>query len=417
MDAITGCQFKAYIGLDWADTKHDVCIQVAGEEGRDFECIPHRVDKIEDWVVSLYQRTGGPIAVVVELTRGPIVYALQKYGFIEIVPVNSSTLARYRQLLHPSGAKDDPTDAELMLDLVLKHPERFCVLESQSAKLRELHLLVEHRRQLVADKVRFTNRLCSTLKQYYPQSLEWFEKRDTRLFCEFISRWPTLRKVQRARTSTLEKFFHDHRTFRKSVLTRRLEGIRTSRELTDDDALVRSYALKVQVVAEQLKLTLTAIDQYDKAIADIACDHPDYGLFAALPGAGSALAPRLLVAFGEQRERFKSADELQMYAGIAPVTERSGQKQWVHWRTQCPRFLRQTFVEWASHSIGHSYWAERYYRQQRSKGKSHQAAVRSLAFKWVRVLYRCWQTRTPYDESKYLKALKKRGSPLVATAA
>jgi len=417
MDAITGRQFKAYVGLDWADTKHDVCIQVAGNNRRSFECIPHRVDKIEEWVVPLYQRTGGPIAVVVELTRGPIVYALQKYGFIEIVPVNSSTLARYRKLLHPSGAKDDPTDAELMLDLVLKHPERFCVLESQSEKLRELHLLVEHRRQLVADKVRFTNRLCSALKQYYPQSLEWFEKRDTRLFCGFINRWPTLRKVQRARTSTLEKFFHEYRTFRKPVLARRLEGIRTASELTDDDALVRSCARKVQVVAGQLKQTLAAIEQYDEAIADIAVDHPDYDLFAALPGAGAALAPRLLVAFGEQRQRFKSADELQMYAGIAPVTERSGQKQWVHWRTQCPRFLRQTFVEWASHSIGHSYWAERYYRQQRSKAKSHQAAVRSLSFKWVRVLYRCWQTRTPYDESKYLKALKQRGSPLVATAA
>ena len=82
MDAITGRKFKAYVGLDWADTKHDVCIQRAGETNRDFACIPHRVDKIEDWAVSLYRRTGGPIAVVVELTRGPIVYALQKYGFI-----------------------------------------------------------------------------------------------------------------------------------------------------------------------------------------------------------------------------------------------------------------------------------------------------------------------------------------------
>jgi hypothetical protein len=107
------------------------------------------------------------------------------------------------------------------------------------------------------------------------------------------------------------------------------------------------------------------------------------------------------------------ADELQQYAGIAPVTERSGNKTWVHWRLQCPTFLRQTFVEWAAESIRHSFWARAYYQQQRDKGTSHQAAVRALAFKWLRVVFRCWQNRTPYDESVYLTALTQRGSPLI----
>jgi len=417
MNTITDRQFKAYIGLDWADTKHDVCIQVAGEDEREFDCIHHRVDKIEQWALSLYQRLGGPIAVIVELTRGPVVYALQKYDFIEIVPVHPSTLAWYRKLLHPSGAKDDPTDAEIMLDLVLKHPERHQLLQSQSAVLRELHLLVEHRRQLVADKVRLVNRLAATLKQYYPQSLDWFERRDTVMFCDFVSRWSTLRKVQSARNSTLEKFFREHHAYRKTVLKRRLEGIRAAGPLTNDEALINAYALKSRTLVEQLRPTLAAIAHYEEMISRLACDHPDYELYIDLPGAGAALAPRLLVAFGEQRERFTNADEMQMYAGIAPVTERSGRRQWVHWRTQCPRFLRQTFIEWASHSIGHSYWAEAYYRQQRARGNGHQAAVRSLAFKWIRILYRCWKSRTPYDESRYLKALKRRGSPLASTGA
>ena len=152
---------------------------------------------------------------------------------------------------------------------------------------------------------------------------------------------------------------------------------------------------------------------YDDEIAALAPLHPDYSLFSCLPGAGPHLAPRLLVAFGEQRERFASAAEVQTYAGIAPVTERSGQKSWIHWRWQCPTFLRQTFVEWAAQTINKSYWAVQYYYQQRAKGCSYQAAVRSLAFKWIRILYRCWVTRTPYDEAKYLKALKERGSPLL----
>ena len=135
--------------------------------------------------------------------------------------------------------------------------------------------------------------------------------------------------------------------------------------------------------------------------------------FSALPGAGPSLAPRLLVAFGEQRERFDCAAAVQKYAGIAPVTERSGKKHWVHWRWQCPTFLRQTFVEWAAQTINKSFWAGAYYRQQRDKGCTYQAAVRALAFKWIRILYRCWQTKTPYNESVYLNALKRRGSPLL----
>ena len=139
-------------------------------------------------------------------------------------------------------------------------------------------------------------------------------------------------------------------------------------------------------------------------------------MFDALPGAGPSMAPRLLVAFGEQRQRFKNAAELQRYSGIAPVTERSGKKHWAHWRWQCPTFLRQTFVDWAAQTINKSFWAGVYYRQQRDKGCSHQATVRALAFKWIRILYRCWQTRTPYNEAVYLKALKRRGSPLLNQA-
>jgi transposase len=167
------------------------------------------------------------------------------------------------------------------------------------------------------------------------------------------------------------------------------------------------------VLVEQLRTTLQAIDRFDREVATLAPTLPDYALFQDLPGAGPHLAPRLLAAFGEQRDRFQAAAELQKYAGIAPVTERSGKKSWIHWRWQCPTFLRQTFVEWAGQTINKSFWASAYYRQQRDKGNSYQAAVRSLAFKWIRILYQCWKTRTPYDESRYLNALRKRGSPLL----
>ena len=409
-------QFTAIIGMDWADRKHDVCVQATASRQRKTYQIQHKADKIDEWARSLYRRYGGPIAVALELSKGPIVSALQKYDFFVIFPIDPTTLANYRKTFTPSGAKDDPTDAELALDLLLCHPDHFQALKPQSVEMRTLMTLVEQRRRLINDRVRLTNRLRNALKQYYPQALEWFDRIDTPLFCDFIKRWPSLAQAKRARKATLEKFFHEHNMNRKALLKRRVTAIKSAVPLTTDDAVIVPFRLQALTLVAQLEVALESIRIYDDEIAALAPQHPDYDLFSALPGAGPLLAPRLLVAFGEQRERFASAAELQKYAGIAPVTQRSGQTTWIHWRWQCPTFLRQTFVEWAAQTINKSYWAGLYYYQQRAKGSSYQAAVRALAFKWIRILYRCWVTRTPYDEAKYLKALKDRGSPLLMNA-
>jgi transposase len=333
--------------------------------------------------------------VCLELNKGPLVYALRKYKFLVLFPVDPVTLAKYREAFAPSRAKDDPTDAELQLELLLKHRDKLQPLIPRSARMRALEHLVEHRRRLVGDKVRLTNRLTATLNNYFPHALQWFDDKDTTLFCDFLTQWPTLKAAQLAHCTTLEHFFRAHHVRYATVIDTRIQ------------------ALLVQALVAQLRVILQAIADFDHAITPRAQSHPDFPLFAALPGAGAVFAPRLLVAFGERRERYTSADELQKYAGIAPVTERSGNKTWVHWRWQCPTYLCQSFVEWAAESIRHAFWARTYYQQQRDKGTSHQAAVRALAFKWIRILFRCWQDRTPYNESVYPNVLKQRGSPLL----
>jgi transposase len=406
--------FAAFVGLDWADTKHDVCLQAAGSAKRENCILEHTPEAIEAWVCALRQRFAGkPIAICLELTKGPIVFALRKYDFLVLFPVNPLTLARYREAFTPSRAKDDPTDAALQLELLCTHRDKLQPLTPQSPTMRALAQLVEHRRRVVGDKVRITNRLTSTLKNYFPHVLQWFQDKDTLLFCDFLSRWPTLKAVQLARRSTLETFFREHHVRSADVMTQRIDAIKAATPLTTDEGIIAPHALLVQALISQLRVTLHAIQDFDHAIAQRAQSHPDFPLFQTLPGAGPVFASRLLVAFGEQRERYASAAELQRFAGIAPVTERSGKKSWVHWRFQCPTFLRQTFVEWAAESTRHSFWAQVYYQQQREKGKAHQAAVRALAFKWLRILFRCWQDRTPYDESVYLKALNRRGSALI----
>jgi transposase len=331
--------------------------------------------------------------------------------------VHPATLAKYREAFAPSHAKADPTDAQLALELLLRYRAKLKALTPQSVPMRMLLRLVEQRRRLVGEQNRISNRLTDALKQYFPDVLAWFPDKDTPLFCDFLTRWPTLKQLKRARRATLQSFFHDHHVRSQSRIDARLRAIKSATPLTDDRAVIRPNQLLVLALIAQLRVTLQAIDRFDAEIASVSQTLPDYALFRALPGAGATLAPRLLAAFGEQRERYQSAAEVQRYTGIAPVTESSGKKHWVHWRLQCPTFLRQTFVEWAGATIPRSFWAAAYYRQQRDKGCSHQAAVRALAFKWIRILYRCWQTRTPYDEATYLNALSRRGSPLLASIA
>jgi transposase len=406
--------FAAFVGLDWADAKHDVCLQAADTDKPEACVLQHKPEAIEAWVSALRQRfQGQPIAIALELDKGPIVAALQKYDCLVLFPINPLTLARYREAFTTSRAKDDPSDAQLQLELLLKHRDKLSRLEPQSAEMRALSQLVEDRRVLINDKVRLLNRLTSALKNYYPQPLEWFSEKDTALFCDFLERWPTLKAVQLARRSTLERFMREHHVRSAELIDRRLQAIKSATPLTTDEGIIVPKRLRVQALLSQLRAVRQGVESFDKAIAEGALSHPDFALFEALPGAGAVFAPRLLVAFGEQRERYADAAALQKYSGIAPVTERSGNACWVHWRYQCPKFLRQTFVEWSGASIQKSFWARAYYEQQRQKGKSHNVAVRGLAFKWIRILFRCWQTRIPYDETVYLNALRRRGSPLI----
>ena len=226
-----------------------------------------------------------------------------------------------------------------------------------------------------------------------------------------------LAAAQQADRFDLRRFYQAYGRWDPTALEERLDQVWHATPLTTDSAVLESSTLMITLLAQQLLVLLSAITQVEKAIAELFPPHPDHALWDSFPGAGPVLAPRLLAAFGADRQRFASAVEVQQFAGIAPVTESSGQHRWVHWRWACPKFLRQTLHEFAGCSIPQSAWAKAYYQQQRDRGKSHHAAVRALAFKWTRILYRCWKDHTAYDEHRYLEALARRGSPLLARVA
>jgi transposase len=411
-------QFAAFVGLDWADQKHAWCLQAADATQRENGEVEHTPETVEAWVGQLCRRFGNrPIAVAVEQVKGALVFMLSKYELLHLFPVPPAMSASMRDALYPSGAKDDPRDAELLLDLLLKHRDKLRRLAPDSEATRRVQNLVEERRNLVDEKTAQTNRLTNHLKIYFPQMLGWFDRLDTEMVCALLERWPTLEELQKVPPARLRMFFRKHRCRDQELIERRMVGIQQAIPAIRDGAVIEAKSAVVKVSAQLIRSLARGIADLDRKIEEAAAAHPDFFIFESLPGAGAALAPRLLVAFGSQRERYANAEEVQAYTGIAPVTERSGKKKWVHFRWACPKFLRQTFHEWAGHSIAHSQWARSYYQQQRERGKGHHAAVRGLAFKWIRIVFRCWKDEVVYDENKYHAALAKRHSPLAAVVA
>lgn len=410
--------YAAFVGLDWADRSHRVCLRAAGSD-HDEQCdLEHEPLALQTWAHELRARfPQGKIAVALEQSKGPLIYALMRYAHLELFPLNPATLAKYREAATAaSGAKDDPLDARLACEIVRLHRNWLRPLALLPAEVRELQMLCEARRGLIEQRTGLCEQLGATLKGYYPQALQLVgNELGTPLCCAFLRRWPTLACVQRARPATLQRFYHAHNVRSAKCVEERLAIVRTAMALTDDAAVMAALPRQVAATVAVLEALHPAITEYDRRIAALFVRQSDADLFGKLPGAGAQLAPRLLVAFGPDRNRYERAEQIQRYSGIAPVKKKSGDGLDItQWRWHCPTFLRQTFHEFAGCSIPQSKWAHAYYHQQLERGKSPNKAKRALAYKWQRVLFRCWKDNTPYNEQTYIAALRRRGSPLVA---
>jgi transposase len=330
--------------------------------------------------------------------------------------VHPRTLSKFREALYPSGAKDDTKDADLLQEILTKHREHLRRLDPDTTEMRLLQSQVENRRKLVDERTALANKLKDTLKICFPQIPRWFDDVSTELVCALLVRWPTLEELRKARPAAVEKFFHQHRC-REETIRHRLDDIRNAVAATSDEAVIIPSKHMIAAWVGQMAVLRQSIREIERVIADLAHRQEDWAIFDSLPGAGDVMAPRLMAALGTRRERFESADELQCFAGIAPVKEASGNSVWIHFRRACPKFVRQTFHEWAACSIPQCDWARTYYDDQKARGKKHHTAVRALAFKWMRILYRCWKQREPYREDIYLASVAKRILPARPLAA
>jgi transposase len=408
--------FDLVIGLDRSDRKADLHLLHLHSGAEQRQTIPTTPEALKAWAEALH--TAHPddrVAICFEQPANNLIAFLTRYPWITLYPINPISLQKFREVFVVSRAKDDGKDAQYLARLLAAHHDRFQPWQPDTQQTRLLDRLVVDRRSVVDHRTSLCNRLQAILKDYFPQALDLAGDELWRpLGTAFLQRWPTLQAVQKAKPEVIRKFYYAQGSRSEKLIQERLDRLAQAVPLTDDPALLESYALRVRLTVQELELVTRTIKRYDQKIAAVFAEHPDHEIFRNLPGAGPVFGPRLLTSFGTRREDYPKATNVQRASGIAPVTKQSGQSKQVHRRYRCSVFFKQSIHEWAAETRFWSDWARAFYEMKRADGMNHHAAVRALAYKWLRVVWRCWQDRVVYEEAKYLAALKKHGSPVIA---
>ena len=392
------------IGLDWADRTHVCCLYAPQAKRLQTVEVKAEPEAFGAWLDAVEQaHPGGQIVVAIERPDGAAVQMMRARARWVVVPVNPVVLHRFRQAFTPSGAKGDPGDAALLGEIVRTHPEKFTPLPLPDERLERLEALVRQRRHLVDMRTALVEQLSAVLKAYYPQALELAgSSLSSPMALELLERWPDLAVAKRARWSAVQRFYRRHHCGRDAVLKRRGELLKTARAVSTADSYVAPLRLQMLSIVRQMAAQNASLAQFETAIAEAYAQAPGRDIIDSLPGLGEALGPRLWVACQQAGARTTSSD-LALKSGVAPVQQRSGEGlNRVLFRRSRPRFLHQTWVEFAKHSVAKCTWAAEYCAQREKKGHGKNAIHRALAFKWTRIVARCWRDRVHYDETLYL---------------
>jgi transposase len=393
-----------FVGLDWATTAHAVCVIDDRGNIQWQGVVPHSAAGLAELVRRLHG-FGPPAAlrVAIERPSGVVIDTLVEAGFL-VVPIHPNVVKASRPRYSSAGRKDDPGDAFLLADLLRTDGHRFRSLCPLSDETRALRALVRGRDDLVTQRVALANQLRALLERFWPGAGAIFADVDSPIALAFLTRYPTPQSAERLGERRLAQFLRRHGYSGRRPAAELLARLRHAplgragaAESHASGDLLRTLIAVLRPLAAQIR-------QLSAAIAAAVADHPDGPLLQSLPRTGQINAAQLLAELGDDRARFPTAEQLAAEAGTAPVTRASGKHRAVLFRWACNKRLRQAVITFADNSRHASPWAAALYTRARSRGCDHPHAIRILARAWIRVLWRCWQTRRPYDVTQHRAA-------------
>lgn len=405
-------QFDLFLGFDWASDHHDAV--AVNPDGRIvFETTID--DTAEGWATlrETLARHGGQnlarVAVAVETCNGPAVERLLAMG-CGIYPLNPKAAQRYRDRKSPMGAKCDRLDAWSFGDALRTDGHGWRRLQADDPLTQELRILCRDEIQLIQQRTALVCQLRAALREYYPAALEAFNDWVAPSSWSFAEKFPTPQALAKAGKRRWEKFLHTHRLARPERYAQRLEIFARADQFRGPPAVTNAKNRLAVALVKQLQILEKQLQNYRQTIESLFGQHPDNDIFGSLPGAAAKLAPRLLSEIGQNRDRFPQAESIQCYAGTAPVTKQSGKTRTVRIRHGCNKFLRAAVHLWADESRHQCVWAQAYYQAKKGTGMSHACALRCLGQRWLKILWKMWQTHTPYNEALHLRNQVQHGS-------
>jgi len=402
----------AWIGWDWADQNHDILLDTA--EGKTEQLrLPNLPERLHQWFKELGQRFGQrKVVLCIEACRSALLPIFLEYSFLELYLVNPKSMARFREVVRPSGSKSDQLDCQLACQLVKSHRALLSQFVAEDPLTQELAQLVNYRRSLVDQRSGLANQLKAILKLYNPLALELLQQdTTTALAANFVLKFPSLRAVQETRLDCVRKFFVGQGCRLTEGLQERLARIAAAVAVSNQAHWNNPNSFMACALAEQLKVVAAQVEAIEEHIRILADQHPNKDLAESVPGAAKVLEPRLMVVLGTRVEACPSAEKLAVRHGVAPRRVQSGNSLQITRRLAKPQFEHQTWIEFAKSSLSNCAWAREFVEAKTKAGKSYYTAIRALAYKWIRILHTCWKEGTVYHEATYLAALKKNGSP------
>jgi transposase len=389
-----------HIGWDWASETHDVTVITDAGEIVDRWALSHDEAGITASLKRL-ARHGNPdeLAVAIEATHSVVIDRLLAARH-PVVPIHPNAFHATRPRWGASKAKSDPGDSYKLADYLRTEGHRLRRLQPLTARTAELQTLTRTRDDLVVAKVAATNQLRALLERHWPGATCVFARLDSDIALAFLTEYPTPTSATRLGPAPMAAFCRRHHYSGRRPATELVDRLRAAPTAT---GVITDHILRAAVNARvaQLRSLLDSIEQLDRAINTALAAHPKTHLLTRLPRVGHINLAQLIAELGPILDRAVDAHHACTEAGAAPITRASGKTKGVSFRWAVNTRARAALTMWADNSRHASPWAAQLYASARARGKRHPHAVRILARAWLRVIWACWTTNTPYDPAHH----------------
>jgi transposase len=390
-----------FVGVDWAEDHHDVCVMAEDGVALGKRRVADSVAGIGELHGLVAEHSGDEEQVVVgiEIDRGLVVHSLLAAGY-QVYGVNPMASARYRERHATSGAKSDPGDAKVLADLVRTDRHNHRPIAGDSDLAEGVKLLARAHQNAIWSRQRQLNALRSSLREYYPGALVAFGSdlsSPDALATLAIAPTPELgRGLSRSKiASALRKGGRQRNIERRAE---EIQGALRSEQLEAPELIAGAHGVIARSAVALITSFNAQIAELEAALSEHFEQHPDAKVVLSLPGLGTVLGARVLGEFGDDRTRFSAPKCRKNYAGTSPVTKASGRTKVVLARFARNKRLGDACDQWAFCALNASPGTRRYYDQLRARGKTHRQALRQVANRLVGILHVCLERGVLYDE-------------------